>query len=630
MSTSTRIFLLALTYWVTGWLGLQMPYLGQNITLVWLPSGIAVAALYRYGRHVWPGIFIGAILVNLSIGSAWSVALGIALGNTLAPVLAAEWLRRHQFHAAFDRQRDVGLYIVATAMGMVVSAFGGVACLYGVGVMPVESIGTAWLSWWMGDTVGALLAGPLLLCLNRQNLMQFSRDRGALVLWLVIAIPVAWFAFVHDYLEIGRSLPLAFLTLPLFAWAALRFGITGAALAGLGFSVVAAWSTAAGHGTFSLPHPHLSLVLLWTYMASTVLTGLLITAMQAERRAVEHRFSDLVSSTDGIVWEADAITFGFVFVSQNAERMLGYPTADWLQPEFWTRHIHPEDRDQAVQYCATCTGRMEKHDFEYRFIAAEGRVVWLRDVVQVVTENGHPRWLRGLMIDITLQKQAQQALQTSLEEKNALLLEVHHRVRNNLQVITSLLRLERFRSTDAPTKSVLQDMQSRIRSMALLHEAIYRKGTFAAIDLGSYVGKIASESVKTLSTTPGAVQLCLDVGEVQVGLDQATPCGMLLSELVSNCLKHGFPEGQAGEIHISLRPLHEPDLWRLRVSDTGIGLPADIETHRKKSLGLHLVGDLATQMGGTLDIGGGPRAEFTVDFKVQTPASILIHLGPVA
>ena len=166
--------------------------------------------------------------------------------------------------------------------------------------------------------------------------------------------------------------------------------------------------------------------------------------------------------------------------------------------------------------------------------------------------------------------------------------------------------------------------------MVLLHEAIYRKGTFAAIDLGSYLGKIAGESVKTLSATPGAVQLCLDVGEVQVGLDQATPCGMLLSELVSNCLKHGFPEGQAGEIYITLRPLHEPNLWRLQVSDTGIGLPADIETRRKKSLGLHLVGDLAIQMGGTLDIGGGPQAVFTVDFKVQVPAPILINLGPVA
>jgi PAS domain S-box-containing protein len=309
----------------------------------------------------------------------------------------------------------------------------------------------------------------------------------------------------------------------LFAWAALQFGITGAALAGLVFSVVAAWSTATGHGTFALPHSHLSLVLLWTYMASTVITGLLITAMQAERRAIEQRFSDLVGSTDGIVWEADAITFGFVFVSQNAERMLGYPTADWLQPGFWAQHIHPEDRDHTVQYCAACTGRLENHDFEYRFIAADGRVVWLRDIVRVVTENGHPRWLRGLMIDITLQKQAQLALQTSLREKNALLLEVHHRVKNNLQVITSLLRLERFRSTDAPTKSVLQDMQSRIRAMALLHEAIYRKGTFAAIDLGSYIGQIAGESVKTLSTTPGAVQLCLDVGECKSAWTRPRP-----------------------------------------------------------------------------------------------------------
>jgi two-component sensor histidine kinase len=105
---------------------------------------------------------------------------------------------------------------------------------------------------------------------------------------------------------------------------------------------------------------------------------------------------------------------------------------------------------------------------------------------------------------------------------------------------------------------------------------------------------------------------------------------MLTSELVSNCLKHGFPEGRAGEIYIALRPLPEPSYWRLRVSDTGIGLPADMETRRKKSLGLQLVGDLATQMGGALHIGVGPQAVFTVDFKVEIPAPIVIDLGPVA
>jgi signal transduction histidine kinase len=217
-------------------------------------------------------------------------------------------------------------------------------------------------------------------------------------------------------------------------------------------------------------------------------------------------------------------------------------------------------------------------------------------------------------------------LQSSVQEKTALLLEIHHRVKNNLQVISSLLRLEAGRSEHAPTKGVLKDMQGRIRAMALLHETIYRKGTFAAIDLGAYIGQVASQSVRTLTSKSSTVQLRLEVSAVQVGLDQATPCGMLVSELVSNSLKHGFPPGHNGEICIELRPLDESAQWRLQVSDTGTGLTHDFETRRKNSLGLQLVNDLSMQMGGVLNIGTGPKAVFTVDFKAEKPAPIVISL----
>ncbi|HEX5804137.1 MAG TPA: PAS domain S-box protein [Azospira sp.] len=124
--------------------------------------------------------------------------------------------------------------------------------------------------------------------------------------------------------------------------------------------------------------------------------------------AEQQRFRDLVDSTSGIVWEGDARTFVFTFVSQEAERLLGYPVEDWYRPGFWVEHLHPDDRDWAVDYCAACTGRLENHDFEYRFVARDGRTVWLRDIVKVVEEDGVPRWLRGVMVDITASKRASQ------------------------------------------------------------------------------------------------------------------------------------------------------------------------------------------------------------------------------
>ncbi len=130
----------------------------------------------------------------------------------------------------------------------------------------------------------------------------------------------------------------------------------------------------------------------------------------------QEKFETLVNTVDGVVWEGDAQTFHFSFVSPQAERILGYPVQRWLdEPSFWKDHIHPDDRDWAVSYCAGCTLDNRSHRFEYRMLAADGKVVWLRDIVTVLSENGRPVKLRGLMIDITEKKIVEEALELSVE-----------------------------------------------------------------------------------------------------------------------------------------------------------------------------------------------------------------------
>ena len=279
-----KLMLVAAAYVATGWLGLIIPYAGSHITLVWLPAGIAVAALFRWSSAIWPAVFVSAFLVNLIIGSAWPLAAGIAIGNTLGPILTVRWLKQAHFHPSFDRQQDIALFIAAASVGMLLSAAGGCANLYLADLVTLPAVGSAALAWWMGDTVGVLLAAPLLLSLNRKNIALLGATPIEGLLWLLGSALVIWFSFEH---ELGGAMPLAYITLPLFVWAALRFGITGAALAGLVFSVVAAWRTASGHGEFVNANPGTTSILLWSYMATTVLTGLLVTALQAERRRVE-------------------------------------------------------------------------------------------------------------------------------------------------------------------------------------------------------------------------------------------------------------------------------------------------------------------------------------------------------
>ena len=209
---------------------------------------------------------------------------------------------------------------------------------------------------------------------------------------------------------------------------------------------------------------------------------------------------------------------------------------------------------------------------------------------------------------------ADQALRASLKEKEALLKEVHHRVKNNMQVITSLLRLESNRIDHPTTKGVLKDMQNRILAMASLHEALYRSNSFAQVDLASYLKELTTQLQRSLVASPGQIAFHLDLLPVGLDLDQAVPCGLIVNELVSNALKHGFPDGRRGTVRVEAAWVSE-GLLRLRICDDGIGLSPDFAELRVKSLGLQLVADLARQLGGSLVIGPGPGAVFEVTFR---------------
>ena len=315
--------------------------------------------------------------------------------------------------------------------------------------------------------------------------------------------------------------------------------------------------------------------------------------------------------------------------SDELYRIYGRDPADGV-PAFddWQETIHPEDQARLAHCIQTALAGASAYHVEFRIFTKDtGQLRYVESRgSSLVDANGKPTNIRGFDWDITERKLAEHALQAALKEKTALLKEVHHRVKNNMQVITSLLRLESGRSTVDNTKAVLGDMQARIRAMALLHESLYRTGTFASVDLGSYVRQLSTQSFQTQSPNAGTVQLALNVGSVQVGMDQAIPCGLLINELISNCLKHGFPTGVAGHVSIDLQPLDAPSQWRLRVSDTGVGLPENFEDKRKNSLGLQLATDLARQIGGALEIepNQDKGVAFTVNFPAMEPAPLVM------
>jgi PAS domain S-box-containing protein len=201
--------------------------------------------------------------------------------------------------------------------------------------------------------------------------------------------------------------------------------------------------------------------------------------------------------------------------------------------------------------------------------------------------------------DITDQKRADEQLRASLEEKTVLLKEVHHRVKNNLQIISSLLELQSDFIADEESRRFIRESQNRIGAMALVHEKLYQSEIVAFINLGDYIESLTQYLFSTFVKDREAIGLTVEVEDVHLAIDEAIPCGLIVNELVSNALKHAFPNGVKGEIAVRCRS--GKDGWvKVTVSDTGIGLPAGFDIENTESLGLQLVTMLVKQLRGSM------------------------------
>jgi len=230
-------------------------------------------------------------------------------------------------------------------------------------------------------------------------------------------------------------------------------------------------------------------------------------------------------------------------------------------------------------------------------------------------KNGMPVFLSGIVQDITEHKQTEENLKRLLKEKEILLVEVHHRVKNNLQVVTSLLNLQTEWIEDERIPNILDESRTRIQSMTLVHEQLYRSREYAHIDFGIYADQLVSRLFNMYEVDPEQIKFELEAEEIFLDLDKAIPCGLLLNELITNSLKYAFPKGKKGKLWVRLNPKDEKII--LTVGDNGIGIPDDIDFETTKSLGLQLVNLLTTHdLQGTVEIRRNKGTEFCIAFPV--------------
>jgi PAS domain S-box-containing protein len=214
--------------------------------------------------------------------------------------------------------------------------------------------------------------------------------------------------------------------------------------------------------------------------------------------------------------------------------------------------------------------------------------------------------------DMTERRQREEQLRTALQEKEIMLKEIHHRVKNNLQVISSLLSIQSTYLADPRDAQNFQESRDRIKTMALVHEKLYQSDDLASVDFGPYVERLAANLFRSYAGSGGRVSLRVEVKDVFLDADRAIPCGLIVNELVTNALKYAFPDGRNGNVTVAMH--HDDDQYLLIVSDDGIGMRADFDLAETESLGLQLVNMLSNQLGGkvSMDVSQGTR--FTVTF----------------
>jgi two-component sensor histidine kinase len=222
--------------------------------------------------------------------------------------------------------------------------------------------------------------------------------------------------------------------------------------------------------------------------------------------------------------------------------------------------------------------------------------------VAVHDDEGEIKYYDGIVEDITERKKAEDKIERALREKEVLLREIHHRVKNNMQIISSMLNLQSRHIYDERDLGILQDSRNRIKSMSFIHEKLYKAKDLARVDFGEYSKSLSTHLFQFYGVNPANVKLSLDVNDALLDVNTAIPTGLIINELISNSLKHAFPDGRKGTINIGFCCDKKRDGFTVVVKDDGVGLPKDMDIKTTETFGLQLVKILAKQLNGTIEL----------------------------
>ena len=307
----------------------------------------------------------------------------------------------------------------------------------------------------------------------------------------------------------------------------------------------------------------------------------------------------------------------FLLVNERLCDMLDFSADELYKKTFYELGLPEEVEESLADWDQLLSGKIKNFSREQTYVRKDGELISANVTVSLVRDaNDNPNYFVAVFEDITERKEYERQLEESIKEKEVLLKEVHHRVKNNMQVISSILNLQSSYISDENALGILRESQDRIKSMSFVHESLYQSNTLSEVNFAEYIQNITRNLYHSYGRPEGGINLDFDLEEIYLNLDTSIPCGLIINEVVSNSLKYAFQGREKGVIRVEMGKLSDGKL-KLIVSDDGIGLPADFDIENAESLGLQLVTTLVTQVSGELEIDVSSGTKFNIVFKEQ-------------
>lgn len=419
-SSIAKFVLVALAYFITAKLGLMVPYKESIVTLMWLPTGIAAGAIMRWGNISLPAIYLAVVLVEYTSGLPLLTSFAIAVTNTAAPYLTAYLLKKSQFNHNLLKQRDIALMVGAALLGMLISSTGGMMALYLSGLVATDAMVRLWFIWWVGDSVGVLLALPLMLNIHQQKLRINLHQTYQLLVWLILFI-ICEVIISAMVTSLNKQFMLSiFLILPVLIWASMNFGIVGGSLVVIILSATAVWITSQGFGAFYSPDVREGIFSLWMFMVTLVVVMLLISVLQSKRNQAEKALLDndtklravINGALDGIV-TIDAAG-AVVEFNPAAERIFGYTKKEvmgkLLSEVIIPPHLRKSHEVKHREFVLTGKKNIFDRRVELTAIRADGTEFPV-ELTLTSLQSDDSTLVTGFIRDISVQKKAQQEIE---------------------------------------------------------------------------------------------------------------------------------------------------------------------------------------------------------------------------